>query len=187
MFYGKISYGHELETVKKNLTTAFKLKGNVIDKLFCGQRIVVKKNVDYETARNYRNAFQKTGAECELQEIKKIKKSSGIQTRMGDRQDGHISEIDKTEVLYPENKGGVINVFRWIIAIPLFLGALGGALIGGFGLVTSCVTLMSQGVDAPDDIFSSIGIGVGLVVAAAVVFFVACLIVPQGDDNPKKE
>ena len=81
---------------------------------------------------------------------------------------------------------------RWLIAVPVILAALAAGAIGAFGFVTSCITLMFKGVEAPDDILLQIGIGAGLVIGAGVVFFIGALITPirrkstQGRDERVK-
>jgi hypothetical protein len=40
------------------------------ERLFTGQRKIIKKNIDYQTAKKYKRAFERTGAVCQIEEIK---------------------------------------------------------------------------------------------------------------------
>ena len=63
-FSGRIIPGWELDEVKANLATLLKADEDKIYKLFSGKRIVIKKNVDHQTALKINNMFKDAGADC---------------------------------------------------------------------------------------------------------------------------
>ena len=65
-FSGKISDGAELAEVKARLGGMFKAKESKLAQLFSGKRIVIKKNVDKQTAMKFHTALKRAGAECEV-------------------------------------------------------------------------------------------------------------------------
>ncbi len=69
VFYGKINLGWDIEVVKKNLSGLVKKDAKSIDLLFSGKPIVIKKNIDRQTADKFKTIFEKTGALCEIQEV----------------------------------------------------------------------------------------------------------------------
>ena len=69
VFYGKINAGWDIEVVKNNLSGLVKKGGQNIDSLFSGKPVVLKKNIDRQTADKFKTVFEKTGALCEIQEI----------------------------------------------------------------------------------------------------------------------
>ena len=69
VFYGKINLGWDTEAVKKNLSGLVKKGEGNIDSLFSGKPVVLKKNIDHQTADKFKTVFEKTGALCEIQEV----------------------------------------------------------------------------------------------------------------------
>ena len=68
-FSGRIIPGWELDEVKANLATLLKADEDTIYKLFSGKRIVIKKNVDHQTALKINNMFKEAGADCAISPI----------------------------------------------------------------------------------------------------------------------
>jgi uncharacterized Tic20 family protein len=68
-FSGRIIPGWELEEVKSNLGKLLKADEKTIFKLFSGKRIVIKKNVDHQTALKINNVFKDAGADCIISPI----------------------------------------------------------------------------------------------------------------------
>jgi uncharacterized protein YdgA (DUF945 family) len=66
VFSGQISEDAELDEVKAGIGEIFKADDAMIERLFSGKRIVIKKNLDKEAAHKYSMAFKKVGAICEL-------------------------------------------------------------------------------------------------------------------------
>jgi uncharacterized Tic20 family protein len=65
-FSGKIIPGWNLDEVKSNLSVLLNANEDTISKLFSGQRFVIKKNVNHQTALNINNALKDAGADCEI-------------------------------------------------------------------------------------------------------------------------
>jgi hypothetical protein len=68
-FSGRIIPGWELDEVKANLARLLKADDDTIVKLFSGKRIVLKKNVDHQTALKINHVFKEAGADCIISPI----------------------------------------------------------------------------------------------------------------------
>lgn len=66
IFDGSVINGSNVDDVKGNLQTIFKLDSESINKLFCGTPIAIKKNLDRQTATRYQTALTKAGANIQL-------------------------------------------------------------------------------------------------------------------------
>lgn len=62
VFAGEISPGADPATVRANIARLFKASDAMVEKLFSGQRIAVKKAVDQATAMKYRAVMKQAGA-----------------------------------------------------------------------------------------------------------------------------
>lgn len=65
-FSGQIAEGADLHQVKANIAKMFKADDAKIAQLFSGARVVIKKNIDLQTAEKYQAAMNNAGAICEL-------------------------------------------------------------------------------------------------------------------------
>jgi len=65
-FSGEIADGASLEKVKANLAQMFKADAAKLAHLFSGNRVVIKKGIDQQTAMKYQAAMTKAGAVCEV-------------------------------------------------------------------------------------------------------------------------
>lgn len=61
-FSGNIMKGQNPEEVRKKIGTLFKLDGAKLDRLFSGQPMPIKKNINMDQAVKYRLAFREAGA-----------------------------------------------------------------------------------------------------------------------------
>ncbi len=68
-FSGKISDGADLGDVKARLGGMFKADESKLTQLFSGKRIVIKKNIDKQTAIKFHAALKRAGAECEVRSL----------------------------------------------------------------------------------------------------------------------
>jgi len=68
-FSGKISDGADLGEVKARLGGMFKADESKLTQLFSGKRIVIKKNIDKQTAIKFHTALKQAGAECEVRSL----------------------------------------------------------------------------------------------------------------------
>jgi hypothetical protein len=66
VFDGKISPSHALDDVKRNLAELYRVDIREIDRLFGGRSIVLKRNLDHETASKDKQTFENTGALCRI-------------------------------------------------------------------------------------------------------------------------
>lgn len=67
-FSGQIAPAAQLNQVKAALGRLFKADEAVIERLFSGQRIVIKQSVNAEEANKYQVAFERIGAVIEIRE-----------------------------------------------------------------------------------------------------------------------
>ncbi len=66
IFSGEISPVTTLEAVKQRLQAHYNLSPPVIRRLFSGGEVVIKNNIDYQTASKLMRAFEKAGAICRI-------------------------------------------------------------------------------------------------------------------------
>ncbi len=68
---GEICPGAKIDSVKEKMAKLFKLTDEQVNTLFSGKRQVVKKNIDNDSARKYKDAIENTGAVCliEIEEV----------------------------------------------------------------------------------------------------------------------
>ncbi len=69
IFYGEAAQGHTLEEAKSNLATIFKLSAKQIERVFTNKPIMIKKDVDYQRALQYKTAFERAGAVCHVEAV----------------------------------------------------------------------------------------------------------------------
>ncbi len=65
---GEIVEGQILDAVKDNLEKFIKLDRKALDGIFAKKKVVLKKDIDKETAEKYKKAFTKCGAICKITE-----------------------------------------------------------------------------------------------------------------------
>ncbi len=75
-FSGEILEGKNPEEVKVRVGKVFNADAAKIAQLFSGKRVVIKKNLDQQTADKYRNALNRAGAQCEIRSIAPIEPAS---------------------------------------------------------------------------------------------------------------
>lgn len=69
---GGILDGENPEDVKARVGKMFNADEAKIAQLFSGNRVVIKKNVDQQTAAKYKNALNKAGAVCEIKSLSPV-------------------------------------------------------------------------------------------------------------------
>ena len=67
IFKGKTDPGKDIASVKQALAGLFKTDAGAVEKLFSGQPVVIKKDIDQDTANQYQAALKKIGAHCEVE------------------------------------------------------------------------------------------------------------------------
>ncbi|NNC54974.1 MAG: hypothetical protein HKO07_04540 [Pseudomonadales bacterium] len=66
MFHGEPLNGTDVSEVKENLRQLFKLADNDLERMFSGQPISIKKDLDRKTANQYQQALTRAGAKIQL-------------------------------------------------------------------------------------------------------------------------
>ena len=69
VFRGEILPGKQVKEVKKRLSMLLKTDAGSIDRLFSGQPVAVRKNVDEATGRKFEKVFSTAGAVCCLEPV----------------------------------------------------------------------------------------------------------------------
>ena len=69
VFRGQIVKSQELSQVKQNLVKLFKSNEQAIERLFGGQEVVIRKDLDYAAAMKYQSALKNAGALALIQEV----------------------------------------------------------------------------------------------------------------------
>ena len=78
-FSGGIADGADPVQVKVNIGKMFKADQAKLNQLFSGNRVVIKKNIDQQTAMKYQSAMKKAGAICEVKQLTATKSPSTTQ------------------------------------------------------------------------------------------------------------
>lgn len=66
IFEGQTTGEKELAEVKRNLAAMFKMNNTQVESLFSGKPVVIKRDIDAQTAQKYAAAFKKAGAVCKI-------------------------------------------------------------------------------------------------------------------------
>lgn len=72
VFKGELVRSFELSVVKKNISQLFKIDGAKLEALFSGKSVILKRNLDFDTAAKYRAAIKKAGAIVSLTPVENI-------------------------------------------------------------------------------------------------------------------
>jgi len=94
LFSGKVAKGRDLDEVKRNLISLFKVGDSKIEQLFSGKVFVIKESVDYESAMKYQMAFETAGAVCKVKEI-----SPGLTMELADETKSRPSRSDEQTMM----------------------------------------------------------------------------------------
>jgi len=70
IFKGELVKGFSLEQVQQNVGKLFKASPAQVEQMFSGRAIVLRNKLDQATGQKYRSILQKSGAVCELREMK---------------------------------------------------------------------------------------------------------------------
>lgn len=70
---GSLVEGFELDQVKQNIATSFKLNEAQTDKLFCGKPVAIKRGIDQTLALKLSKHLQQLGADVEIKTIAAVK------------------------------------------------------------------------------------------------------------------
>jgi len=119
VFEGKIAEGYSIEDVKKNLASLYKVNIGEIQRLFTGRPIVLKEDLDYQSAIKDKETFEATGAVCTVISIKE----DADHSTTSDKEEKRSSDSSKTRrsqsPLQPPPLRA--NRRRYTIIHPLFM------------------------------------------------------------------
>lgn len=68
-FYGKLAEGADLQQTKEQIAQLFKASIEQIERMFTGNRVVIRNKLDEDTARKYLIALKKRGADCQIERM----------------------------------------------------------------------------------------------------------------------
>ena len=69
VFEGENAEGLQVQDVKRSLANLFRTTEDRIEWFFSGKRLAIKKDVDYQTAMKYVEAFERAGAVCKAEAL----------------------------------------------------------------------------------------------------------------------
>jgi uncharacterized protein YbjQ (UPF0145 family) len=133
IFEGKILPGKDVDSVKKSLMRLLNQDEMVMDRLFSGKPIVIRKNVDAKTAGTFRKAFETAGAICMIKQVKGS--GNGSEANGTDRFEAKPNAHQKQSVkpvstrMFKSSNGGKLIVTN-IESVP------GKNIVEHFGLVS---------------------------------------------------
>lgn len=147
VFEGTVSTGYQVEEVKSNLASIFKVDPKQIDHLFTAPSAVIKKNVDYDVAMQYQHALRKAGAICKVKEVIEnidqqaaetpnpppLPGSAGIQMVGGVTQPAQ--ETETKEHSEPKTRSGVGDIIAGVVLIGIGLLFGGSVFTGNPGIL----------------------------------------------------
>lgn len=116
VFSGVLVAGRDAAQVKAELARLFKSDAAGIERLFCGQPVIIKKGVDRTTAEKYRAVLEKVGAVCE------------IRTRV--RTGTAVTSADRAERMSIAPPGALLTVPRTVAPLVFDLGGMSLAAAG---------------------------------------------------------
>ena len=182
VFDGTISDGYQVDDVKKNLASILKANENQIELLFSKPEVVIKKNLDYESAMKYQQAMQKAGTICKVMEIAQnqvavpVEKAAPMDTGLIDEpaaptpparaQDHHFAQepvMEVGETTLPKdfhNPAAAVEETREPVENKIGRGIgdiIAGVVLIGIGLVWGGSIFLGT-ADALDIFFDGLGI-----------------------------
>jgi len=119
VFEGKIAEGYSIEDVKKNLASLYSVDVGEIERLFTGRPIVLKENLDYQTAIKDKGIFEKTGAVCSVVSMEKDPDHSTTADKEANRRTDADKSARPQSLLQPPPLRA--NRRRYTIIHPLFM------------------------------------------------------------------
>ena len=129
VFEGKIAEGYSIEDVKKNLASLYKADVGEIQRLFTGRPIVLKEDLDYQTAIKDKETFEKTGAVCSVVSME----DDADHSTMADGEAKHRADTNKSgrsqSLLQPpsfKSKPAAIHNYSPPVYVVLFKRLLQG-------------------------------------------------------------
>ena len=78
-FSGEVADGADVEQVKLKVAQMFKADEAKLAHLFSGKRVVIKKDIDRQTAVKYQTALNNAGALCEIKSLSAVKTEPAVE------------------------------------------------------------------------------------------------------------
>ena len=97
IFRGEIAEGRDIEEVKKNLASLFKVSDEKIEQLFSKRAVNIKKNVEHATAIKYKEAIEKAGALCSVVPFSGETDQKTLQEADKQQQNAHNPDVVESE------------------------------------------------------------------------------------------
>ncbi len=91
VFRGDVEPGQSIVSVKEGLAKLFNAEASRIDQMFSGKPVVIKANLDEDTARHYQSSLKKVGALADIRPVKS-ESSSEISSSTSSDSDSSYSE-----------------------------------------------------------------------------------------------
>lgn len=91
VFLNEFQRGARREQVRDAMAERFNLGAEALGRLFAGPPVVIKRNVDAETAVRYKTAIEATGATCRIEAMPAEDDTDGkgyLDRRQGERRQG---------------------------------------------------------------------------------------------------
>ena len=110
VFVGEFDPRKEVAQVKKDLGQRFKLKPSILERLLMGRPVVVKNNVNAETAYRYKTEIDKLGAVSRIEPIpikNDVDEKGFIERRAYQRrQKGDRRRVARSGAIQPDRRKG---------------------------------------------------------------------------------
>jgi hypothetical protein len=123
IFFGRIFPGRDPDEVRGRIGEMFRIGGAQLDKLFSGARIVIKKELDLQTAQRYRDAFQRAGAMVELKKSEPAAAAADPapdQTPSAEAPNGPAAGVEEEPLtLLPPRSGSLAEFAQQVEAAPI--------------------------------------------------------------------
>ncbi|MCF6193855.1 MAG: hypothetical protein L3J46_05940 [Kangiellaceae bacterium] len=101
VFRGQTIKSLDVEEVKANLVSLFKTTPEAIEKLFTGNEVPVRRDLDYSTAMKYQSALKKAGALALIKEVESFSESTPQQSSQGKASFGVVQSENPTANVKP--------------------------------------------------------------------------------------
>ncbi len=115
IFSGQLIDGQDPDAARRMVGQIFKADDNQLDTLFSGNQIVIKSDVDDETATKYRVAFRKAGALIEIKPSRSNKESTEKPANEGASSPNESGNL----TLLPPNTGSLIDCAKNVDPQPI--------------------------------------------------------------------
>ncbi len=110
VFLNEFENGAGREQVRDAMAERFNLGAEALARLFAGPPVVIKRNVDAETAVRYKVAIEATGAKCRIETMPAEDDTDGngyLERRKGERRQGTDRRARvRTEAITPDRRTG---------------------------------------------------------------------------------